>query len=287
MTYSMTAFAKHQQHFDWGDLQWEIRSVNHRFLDCHLRLPDPLKHLDSKIRQTIKNSLHRGKIDLSLIFTHNHEQNSLSINTDTVQNLAALYEDIQAIYPACQPMDQNNLLRWPGVMTQSDISFDERESEILASLENTLTKLKSTRHEEGEALKTIILKKHRQISTLLDTIDSYRPSIIENRSAQLKNFFLEAQVECDPSRLEQELVMFAQKADITEEIDRTRTHLHTFGQAFSQDTPVGRRIDFLTQELVREVNTICSKTQDAKLTHHAVEIKTLLEQIREQIQNVE
>ena len=287
MTYSMTAFAKHLEHFELGDLQWEIRSVNHRFLDCHLRLPENLKHLDTKIRSTIKDTLHRGKIDVSLCFSATEKENLFSLDTALVQQLAKLSTQIQTHYPQSQVMTQNEILTWPGVLNSKINISNNIEKQVLNSLANALEKLKQTRKEEGVALHKIILGKHEKISEQIQAIDALRPCIIEKRTQTLKDYFVQARVECDPNRFEQEMLIFAQKIDITEEIDRAQTHLQAFLKTMQTSGPIGRRIDFLTQELLREVNTICSKTTDSKITHFAIEIKTLLEQIREQIQNVE
>lgn len=289
MVHSMTAFARSQIQGDWGNLVCEMRSINHRYLEISVYLPDLLHVLEMPIREIIRKYLKRGKVECSIRYTLSPNLNNslFSINTSLAQELCQASEKIAKLLTESAPVYPTDILRFPGVLEtrETDISF--LQSQVFELVERTVQDLMSARAREGGELKQTFLQRINLMQEELSKVRHRLPQIAKDQQERLRKRFVDAKVELDPNRLEQEMLIFAQKIDVAEEIDRTQTHIAEIRRVLDQDGSIGRRLDFLLQELNREANTMGSKSLDSILTHAAVEIKVLIEQIREQVQNVE
>lgn len=289
MIHSMTAFARLQSQGDWGSLVCEMRSINHRYLEISLHLPDMLHVLEMPIRELIRKSIKRGKIECSIRYqlSANIAGSLFTINTLLAQELCQASEQIASLLKEAAPIYPTDILRFPGVLETQETDIGILQDKIFPLIEKTVKELVAVRAREGEELKQTFLYRIDLMQQELSKIRDRLPQVAKDQHERLAKRFAEAKLELDPGRLEQEMVIFVQKIDIAEEIDRTETHITEIRRVLSQGGSVGRRLDFLLQELNREANTIGSKSVDSVLTHAAVEIKVLIEQIREQVQNVE
>jgi len=288
MTASMTAFARCQTSTRWGQLTWEIKSVNHRYLDISTRLPDQLRVLENTLRESVSRTLARGKLECSLRFQiDRNNPASMTINNDLLGRLTELARKIEISMHESSSLSVSDVLSWPGIITEEGIDYEDLAASARELLNQTLEELVTSRNSEGERLKKIVLDKLSSIGEQVNTVRTIVPSIVPDYRQRLADRLADIQGDLDPGRLEQELVVFANKADITEELDRLDSHISEVGQAMESDNPVGRRLDFLMQELNREANTMGSKATDIRITNAAVELKVLIEQIREQVQNIE
>lgn len=288
MIQSMTAFARSQHQGNWGSIVCEIRSINHRYLEIFLRLPDALHELEAPMRERIRHQIKRGKIECLLRYQPAEESGvELVINTKLVEKLAQANEAIAIglINPA--PINPMDILRWPGVLQTSTIDLEVVQAEVLHLLEQALEKLIEARAREGEQLKELFLQRLNNMTMELVHVRERLPTILQNQRNRLVTKLSEANLKFDNDRLEQELVLIAQKVDITEEIERLETHIKEVQRVLKHGGMVGRRLDFLMQELNREANTLGSKSIDVDTTRASVELKVLIEQMREQVQNVE
>lgn len=288
MVASMTAFARKQTEFDWGTMSWEIRSVNHRFLEPGIRVPDSLRVLEPIVRDMLRRTLSRGKIDIQLRVTGKVDTaGNQALNTDLVAKLNTLNQQVLQQCPGTQPLRVNDVLRWPGVLEETGPDDECLKADALALLQQTLKEFGESRQREGEELSQLIRQRLHAIRDIVFSIRQRLPEILnrqqENIRARLDTFKLEL----DPARLEQEIVLLAHKSDVDEELDRLLTHVSEVERVLKTDEPVGRRLDFLMQELNREANTLSSKSIVAETTLNAVELKVLIEQMREQVQNIE
>ena len=287
MTASMTAFARKELEAEWGSLVWEIRSVNNRYLDGHFRLPETLRSLEGDLREQIRKQLTRGKVESTLFFRPSATDANLQLNTELLGQLDT------AIQTACQQVQNTaavsplELLRWPGVLTTEETDTAVIKEAALNLYQQAVSELAEIRRREGAALAELINQRLTQITAIVEQARVALPTILEQQQQKLREKIAKAQVEVEPTRLEQEIVLLLQKADVDEELDRLETHVTEVTRILSGKGAVGRRLDFLMQELNREANTLGSKAVDTDITQAAVELKVLIEQMREQIQNIE
>ncbi|MET1256681.1 YicC/YloC family endoribonuclease [Aliikangiella maris] len=288
MIRSMTAFARQSVEQSWGVGVWEIRSVNSRFLETNFRLPEAFRYLEFKLREALRKRLQRGKIDCSLkIDTSGMESDKLTVDKSLVQSLLSSYHELEQLSGAEQAPPLAQLLAWPGVIKSNELDTEKMEQELLAGLDQAIDQLIVMREREGSSLKEII---EQRLSGMLQQVVLVReemPAIVQWQKEKILTRFEEAKVELEEQRLEQEMVMIAQKIDVDEELDRLDTHIREVGRLINKGGSVGRRLDFLMQELNREANTLGSKSINTKTTAASVELKVLIEQMREQIQNIE
>jgi uncharacterized protein (TIGR00255 family) len=289
---SMTAFARVQETCDAGTLTWEIRSVNHRYLELGLKLPDDFKSLEPEIRKLASQYLERGKIDLGLRYKLNESgAGEVKLNEEIVRSLRKVEQNVLNIVHEGSKLSVADILSWPGVIAETEKDLSPLVSLALSSLEKALVQLLETRETEGQALQELISSRCEQISDIVKQVRTHRPAMMiamrekweNNLNEKLKQWSETA----DNSRLEQELVILAQKLDVDEELDRIDTHIAEVGKVLKRKEAVGRRLDFLMQELNREANTLGSKSQDSQTTQWSVDLKVLIEQMREQVQNIE
>lgn len=285
---SMTGFARREMQASWGMLSCEVRSVNHRYLEMTIRLPEMLRPLELKLREKLRKSLHRGKVEVTLHLNKEvQSQDELTINTALVKQLTQSLAQISAIVPNSLPVDPLALLQWPGVIEKRDVDADMLAPLVLDLFEDTLSGLIEHRHREGSELDAHIKQRLRSISTEAERIRSRMPQILLAQKEKLRQRLDELQQTLDAERLEQEITLLASKADIDEELDRLDTHVNEVEHVLGQSGAIGRRLDFMMQELNREANTLSSKSLTSDITQGAVSLKVLIEQMREQIQNIE
>ncbi len=287
MTRSMTGFARSQAQGDWGEVVWELRSVNHRYLDIHLRLPDALRALEPAIREAVSRVVSRGKIDIGAKLATTDDTQSIEIDEQRLAALGEALSQVRSTVIDCRAPDALRLLTYPGVQREREPDTDAIQRDALAALKDALDQLQSMREDEGSRLAAMLVDRARQIREHADAAAARVPQAREAWHEKLSARLAELEIEADPARLEQELIFTAQKMDVAEEIDRLHSHVEALEKALKKKEPIGRRLDFLMQEFNREANTLGSKSQDSELTAHAVEMKVLIEQMREQVQNIE
>lgn len=288
MVASMTAFARKQKEFNWGTMSWEIRSVNHRFLEPGIRVPDSLRILEPVVRDQLRKRFTRGKIDIQLRVQGKADQgNSQVINTNLANKLNTLSQQVLALCPDAQPLRVSDVLRWPGILEESGPDDESLQQDALALLEETIEEFAESRQREGEELNQLIQQRLHAIREIVLAIRERLPDILARQQENIRLRLETFKLELDPNRLEQEMVLLANKSDVDEELDRLLTHVTEVQRVLKTNEPIGRRLDFLMQELNREANTLSSKSIIAETTLNAVELKVLIEQMREQIQNIE
>ena len=286
MTASMTAFARRETHQQWGSLGWEIRSVNQRYLEPSFRLPESLRSLEPELRLQLKKHLARGKLDLQLRYHPNETVGNLEVNTHLLEQLIAATDQVYSRTPAAS-LDPLQLLQWPGVLQGEKADQDEVKTAALALFTETLTELSAHRLREGQALAALLEERLIKISEHLQLAQQYLPEALAAWRASLLDKAAKLQVEVDPLRLEQEVVLLAQKQDVAEELDRLTAHVDEVRLTLKSKGAKGRRLDFLMQEMNREANTLGSKALSLDMTRVSVELKVLIEKMREQVQNIE
>ncbi|MCO6553339.1 MAG: YicC family protein [Gilliamella sp.] len=288
MISSMTAYARKELNQSWGTASWELRSVNQRYLETYIRLPEQFRSLEPMIRERLRNRLTRGKVECNLRFELDPaaQNQELSLNKDLAKQILNAANWVQTEHQSGQvnPID---VLRWPGVLSAKEQNLDSISQEILALLDTAIDEFKAVREREGKALSDLIVKRLEAITVEVDKIRNWMPQILEWQKERLKSKLAEANIELDHSRLEQEIVMVAQRIDVAEELDRLMTHVKETYSILKKNEAIGRRLDFMMQEFNRETNTIASKSINADVTASAIELKVLIEQIREQVQNIE
>lgn len=288
MIQSMTAYGRKAGQGDWGNASCEIRSVNHRFLEMNFRLPEALRELEIAMRDMIRSQLGRGKVDCNFRFEAGLAGDKpLSVNMPLVQSLLKAHDDIANQAASHASLQLTSIMKWPGVISSQETDINELKPAILSLLQAALEDVVAVRSREGAALKDLIEQRLSSMEQHIADIAKVLPEVAEAARERLIKKFNEAKVELDPTRLEQEMLIFAQKSDVAEEIDRLHTHIKEVRRVLVKGGQVGRRLDFLMQELNREANTLSSKSQDTRLTQGAVELKVLIEQMREQVQNIE
>ena len=284
----MTGFARQSADSGAGTLTWELRSVNHRYLDVQFRLPEELRPKEQAFKQQVSAVLSRGKVECALHFRRAFDQQAeMNLNADLVAQIAARVTEIRSAVPDASPPGAIDILRWPGVISETEIDAEPLHEEAAAILDQALQAMAEMRRSEGERIMTMLTTRCDDIAGLAASVRERMPEVLEAAHAKQRDRIERIDVEADPARLEVELALIAQKLDADEELDRLDSHLVEIRQALTSDAAVGRRLDFLMQELNREANTLGSKSADAQTTKAAVELKVLIEQMREQIQNVE
>lgn len=284
----MTAFARQEQVKDWGALTLELRSVNHRYLDVSLRLPDDFRSLESKIREKISAKLTRGKVDVGLRFSRAETSSGkIIIDKELVQQVADASREIDHILYNPNAVSSLDILRWPGVIKMPELNSEELSTALFELFDATLNDLVASREREGEKLAVLIQQRCESITDVILKVKKRLPEIMKIWREKLVARIQDASIEVDETRLEQELVVIAQKTDVDEELDRLVTHIEEVERVLKDKKPIGRRLDFLMQELNREANTLGSKSIDTETTKASVDLKVLIEQMREQIQNIE
>lgn len=285
---SMTAFARTQTQAEWGSIVCEIRSINHRYLEISLHLPEILRVLEMPIRELIRQHLKRGKIECGVRYQPAlNAGSSFSVNTTLAEALCRASEEIASFLRAPAPIDATDILKFQGVLETKEADIETLHKQVLVQIEKTLKELVSVREREGRDLCELFLSRMDAIRDELTKVRARQPQAMKDAHDRLMKRFTDAKLDLDGTRLEQEMVMYAQKIDIAEEMDRTQTHVNEICRVLGAGGMVGRRLDFLLQELNREANTLGSKSVDSVVTHAAVEMKVLIEQVREQVQNVE
>ncbi len=288
MTASMTAFARLQADHSFGTLIWEIRAVNHRYLESSFRLPEAVRQLEGGLREMLRQHIQRGKVEaqLKLISSHGTSE-EVTLDENVVKQLHSLTSALRTQFSHLAPLSPMEVLRWPGLIVERQQDVKDMEEQAMISFSQTVAAFQQQREREGAELQKLIEDRLAQVSSIVAGIRQQLPVILAAQAERIKTQFAELQLQVDPSRLEQEIVLIAQKADIHEELDRLDTHVKEVQHTFKQKGQVGRRLDFLMQEFNREANTICSKAIVTATTFGAVELKVLIEQMREQIQNIE
>ncbi|WP_159567189.1 YicC/YloC family endoribonuclease [Budvicia diplopodorum] len=287
MIRSMTAYARHEIKGEWGSAAWELRSVNQRYLETYIRLPEQFRSLEPVIRERIRTRLTRGKIECNLRFDLDPSmQTDLMLNKELAIQLvqAANWVKMQSDEGEINPVE---ILRWPGVMSAKSQDLDVISTELMASLEVALDDFITAREREGSALKELIEQRLEGVSAEVIKVRARMPEVLVWQRERLMSKLEDAQVQLDNNRLEQELVMLAQRIDVAEELDRLEAHVKETYVILKKQEAVGRRLDFMMQEFNRESNTLASKSINSEITTSAIELKVLIEQMREQIQNIE
>ncbi len=283
----MTAFARRELKAEWGTAVWEIRSVNQRFLETYFRLPEQFKSMEPVLRERFRKSLQRGKVECALRFVANDAAvGQLSLNENLAKQLmqAADWVQSQGSTTGVNPVD---ILRWPGVIAAEEADMDSIQGDILKEFDLTLKDFIAARATEGANLKVMIEQRLDGIQVEVDKVTGFMPEIIQWQREKIQARFAEAKIELDATRVEQEMVMLAQKVDVAEELDRLVSHISETRKILNKGGAIGRRLDFMMQEFNRESNTLGSKSINTDTTQSAVELKVLIEQMREQIANIE
>lgn len=286
MVHSMTAFARASQEADWGSLELELRSVNQRYLDLHFRLPETLRGLEPGYRDALRQRLNRGKVECTLRFTPSSAE-TLSVNAERLAGLSDALHEVRRTLPEAAMPDALTLLDHPGVLAATGPDLEVVTASAQALFSEALDALLEARAREGAELAALIRSRLTAVREQVDKVQVQLPEILKRQRSQLLDRLEAVRAELDPQRLEAELTLMAQKADVDEELDRLTTHVGEVERQLTEKGPVGRRLDFLMQELNREANTLSSKSVVAETTRSAVELKVLIEQMREQIQNIE
>ncbi len=287
MLRSMTAFARREIQGDWGALALELRSVNHRYLEIALRLPEEFRASEPAIRERLGKRLGRGKVDCTLRYSPPTGGAELQLNETLAKQLAHLSREVDALLYNAAPVSSMEILRWPGVLESPRPHPEQLQERFLALLEETLTELVTTREREGERLESLIEQRCDAMEEVVRQVRGRLPQVRQGLRERLEQRLAEARAELEEGRLEQELVYFANKLDVDEELDRLDAHLDEVRRVLKEKKPVGRRLDFLMQELNREANTLASKSTDTEVTRASVDLKVYIEQMREQVQNIE
>ena len=288
MLHSMTGFARESVETALGTLSWEIRAVNHRYLDVQFKLPEDLRPKEQAFRRQASAILGRGKIECGLYFRRAvDQQTEMQIDTELVELLGHRISELSAKLPATASINPVEILRWPGVMTQPEIDAEPLFGEAQTLLDTALRAINVMRQSEGQRIEEMLESRCAEIEVIAKAVRKRMPEVLAASRAKQKERIKKLDVEADPARLEVELALIAQKIDVDEELDRLESHLVEIRNAIAGEKAVGRRLDFLMQELNREANTLGSKSADTETTKAAVDLKVLIEQMREQIQNVE
>ncbi len=269
-------------------MTWELRAVNHRYLDVQFRMPDEFRPGEQAFKQQVSALLNRGKVECALHFRRAFDQQAeMQLNADLVELIGTRVAEIRNAVPDASPPNATDILRWPGVITETEIDAEPLQKEAAALLDKALLAMTEMRRSEGERIYEMLEKRCSEIAKLAASVRERLPAVLEGAHAKQRERIDRLDVEADPARLEVELALISQKLDVDEELDRLDSHITEIRQVLTSDEAVGRRLDFLMQELNREANTLGSKSADAETTKAAVELKVLIEQMREQIQNVE
>ncbi|MDN6318812.1 MAG: YicC family protein [Marinobacter sp.] len=288
MIKSMTAFARKDVQDSQGALTCEIRTVNHRYLEPSFRLPEALRELENPFREALRKQLKRGKVDVSIHLQSSEARTSgFEVNEGVAQAVNEAANHINRMLDNPAHINALDILRWPGVLSVPEQDYSSVKESALKLFEQTVAELTVVREREGERLRPLFEDRLAQMTALVETVRNLMPELLKAQEKHLRERFQKARVELDPERITQEMVMLAQKTDVAEELDRLEAHISEVKDTLQRDEAIGRRLDFLMQELNREANTLSSKSIDAGATRAAVDLKVLIEQVREQVQNIE
>lgn len=287
MVHSMTAFARCERAGGAGTLSWELRSVNHRYLEPHLRLPDNFRDLEGAVREALRQGLSRGKVECTLRFSEDASGKPLQVDRTRAAQLIAAAESVAGLIGQPAPLNPLEILAWPGVLVADASDPQALNKAALELFEQALAELKRDRGREGAELARLLEERLDSIQQEVAALRQLAPQMLAGQRQKILDRCAEMQVELEPQRLEQELVLLAQKSDVAEELDRLSTHVNEVRRVLKAGGASGRRLDFLMQELNREANTLGSKAFDPRSTQAAVNLKVLIEQMREQVQNIE
>ena len=289
MIRSMTGFARRERQGPWGTLTCELRTVNHRYLEIALRLPEDLRGLDNDIRQSIGAVLKRGKVDANLYLKAGTSSGvSLELDEPMLEQLLAQLERVRSkLTMPSAAVDALEVMRWPGIIREPERDASPLLAAAMDLLREALVELTATRQREGQRMREVLLSRCALIGTQVGVVKQRLPEVMGRLRERISERISQLGIPADSERLEQELVLYAHKMDVDEELDRLVAHLAEISSVLDATEPAGRRLDFLMQELNREANTLSSKSQDVETTRAAVDMKVAIEQMREQIQNVE
>jgi uncharacterized protein (TIGR00255 family) len=288
MIYSMTGFASESLKLPEGELAWEIRSVNHRYLEAQFKLPEGFRQFEHALREQVAAQIKRGKLDASLKFRPaDNSMAALSINAELAAQVINHAEQLAAGMTTASKIDPLDIMRWPGVVEEKRLDIDALSEPAKELLSQSIKALQATRGSEGERIAAMLESRLEKISLLVIDVRSRLPEVMQGIRERVAERARTLETRVDPDRLEQELVLLAQKLDVAEELDRLDAHIEETRAALKTDKPIGRRLDFLMQEFNREANTLASKSGDPATSTIAVDLKVLIEQMREQVQNVE
>lgn len=288
MISSMTGFGRCVVNSQWGDITWNLRSVNHRSLDIHINVSERFRPLEAKCRRMIAESFERGRIDASLSFLNaNQEPRASSLDASLVQQLLAYNEEIQQQLPDSTGLSVAEILKWPGVINADQDDDEQLYEQVVASLDNALKNLTADRRREGALVEKLILEKLELFRHSCVQARELIPQAQQSMQERFSKKLAELDLEVDPGRWEQEIGFALVKLDVAEEIERIELHVTEFVRVLDEDSVVGKKLSFVLQEMSREANTLGSKTTHYPLSSLSVEMKVILEQIKEQIQNIE
>lgn len=288
MLQSMTAYGQSRISSDFGDFCWEIRSVNQRYLDVNIRLPEGLRSIDASLREYISTKIHRGKVDISLKISNASEgADKVVVNQNLLEQVSEAIDRVQSVRIDAGRCDPIALLQWPGMVSVQTELDDSVTQAALESFKPAMEDFLETRSREGQQIASMLDDRATQLSQIVATLRKHRPSVVRRQRERLLDKLAQLDIEHEAGRLEQELVYTAQRLDIDEELDRLDAHLVELSRIMIRREAVGRRLDFLMQEFNREANTVASKSSDSETTTISIDMKVLIEQMREQVQNVE
>jgi len=287
MTYSMTGYSSHEIPTTTGSVTVELRSVNHRFLELHFRLPDILRQFEPNYRKILSSQLNRGKVECKILLNTHENLNPQEISQSAIFALKKLEDQVSKYFPDAKRLTTNDVLRAPGVLGTQVENVDEVFAKSKDALDRVIDKMRISRGSEGEKLERVIREKAAEIRELVTKIFPQVTDIISKFETKIRDKLTEKELDISDERLAQEIVLFASKIDIEEELKRLEVHLSSLEEILSSEGPKGKKLDFLMQELNREANTLGSKSADIETTNAAIQLKVAIEQIREQVQNIE
>ena len=288
MTYSMTGFARCENSVEGVSLAWELRTVNHRYLDVSFRLPEDFRVLETGFREIIGKKLSRGKLDCALRVRSDRDvAPDFTLNRALSDKVINVAQEIAGQMANPTPLNPIHVLRWPGVVSEAERDWAPIHSSAVVLLEQTLGELETARSNEGIRLRDMLLERCNEITKIVDLVGGRLPVVRDQIRTKILSKVEQLKADPDMDRIEQELVILAQKMDVAEELDRIGSHVKEVRKVLDRSEPMGRRLDFLMQEFNREANTLASKSQDSECTRLAVDLKVLIEQMREQVQNIE
>ncbi|QSX41134.1 YicC/YloC family endoribonuclease [Shewanella cyperi] len=287
MIQSMTAYARIEHKASWGNASWEIRSVNQRYLETYLRLPEQFRSLEPVLRDKLRKRLNRGKVEVNLRYELAEDSGAeLNLNQPLARKLLAAADWLKQEAGSGE-ISLTDILRWPGVIATAEQDMDTISTELLQAFDTAIDQFIEARGREGSAIKEMLLTRLDGVEAQIALVRAHMPKVMEWQREKLTSRLAEIKAELDPARLEQELVLLAQKQDVAEEMDRLEAHVNEARRILKKGGSEGRRLDFMMQEFNRESNTLASKSINSEVTAAAVELKVIIEQMREQIQNVE
>ena len=288
MIRSMTGYARIEKSTEYGNLSWELRSDNHRYLDLGFRMPEEFRSMEPGFRSQVSAVLKRGKVECGLrLTTLPGTAGQLNINVQVLDQLLAHADEIAKKLPSSAPPNPLEILRWPGLLGEPEKDLEPLQKAATELLQETLAQLSQNRAAEGERIHDMLIARCEAMDEIVQFVREKMPDVMQSLRQRLTARIAQLTDDVDNERIEIEIAMLAQKFDVDEEMDRLSSHLTEVRSAVERSEPIGRRLDFLMQELNREANTLSSKSQDTEVTRAAVELKVLIEQMREQIQNVE